>query len=371
MLDYKPISVTKYTDYNELKEAVEIEEEVTNYVPVPDSIHFDDDKYINDRWTFNENGLKSLFSATGIYGLFSTMKASDEPLLASGYLNHIMNQESTKKRLESKRLVISNGDVIGIVGSRYNPYSNRQFLDDLDFTRCNNNMELTKAVISNTKMTASFIEQFKGFYLKGGTDRTDIGQTFKNSWVGDSGLKSLVWALRAICTNGAMHRSEISNMRAYHTGDHGSMKSKLENIIELARDQYEVVKQRIETLLEIPYSDHTADRLLWNNAPINIIPDMKEDKLWNKTKKFGTPEDSVEELNRSINIVDGIPMKYGGVHTKAVWDSGYREKRSIYDFVEAFTEHAQTCNAQTQEEIEEDAGTLTSWIAKNKEVLLN
>ena len=43
----------------------------------------------------------------------------------------------------------------------------------------------------------------------------------------------------------------------------------------------------------------------------------------------------------------------------------------MYDFVEAFTEHAQTCDAQTQVEIEEGAGKLTAWIAKRKEVLLN
>ena len=74
MLNYNPIKVTKFNDYDDLRQAVEIEEEVTNYVPFPFQVNFKDDKYMNDRWTFNENGLKSLFSATGIYGLFSTMK---------------------------------------------------------------------------------------------------------------------------------------------------------------------------------------------------------------------------------------------------------------------------------------------------------
>ena len=168
-----------------------------------------------------------------------------------------------------------------------------------------------------------------------------------------------------------MHRSDVSNLRANHTGEKDSMKSKLKNIIVLARDQYEVIKQRIETLLDIPYTDDTADRLLWRNAPLSIIPDLKEKKLWNKEKRFSSPEDSVEDLHRSTQIVDRIPATYGGVHSNRVWNSSFREMRSMYDFVEAFTEHAQTCNAQTQVEIEEDAGKLTSWIAKNKEVLLN
>ena len=70
-------------------------------------------------------------------------------------------------------------------------------------------------------------------------------------------------------------------------------------------------------------------------------------------------------------IVDDIPMRYGGEHTHEIWNSSYRDKRSIYDFVEAFTEHAQTQDAETQIYMEEDAGHLTSWINKNKEVLLN
>tara|TARA_R100000687_G_scaffold69988_1_gene59509 strand:+ start:390 stop:1493 length:1104 start_codon:yes stop_codon:yes gene_type:complete len=367
MLNYNPIKVTKYEDYNVLREAVEVEDDVTSYVPVPHFLTFKDDKWINNQWTFNENGLKSLLSATGIYGLFSAMNASEEPTQASNYLNRIMLQEDIKKKFDNKRLVVSDGEVIGIVGSRYNPYSNRQFLDDLPIK----DMNMTRAVISNSKMTVSFTELFNGFHLRGGDDRTEIGQTFKNSWVGDSSLKSFIWTLRTVCTNGMMHRSDVSNMRAYHTGSFGSMKTKLDEIIELAKDQYKVIKGRIETLLEIPYTKDTADRLLWNKAPINIISDLKEKKLWNTDKKFNDAEESLEDLKRSIAIVDHIPMRYGGEHTHRIWNSSFREKRSMYDFVEAFTEHAQTCDPQTQIEIEEDAGHLTSWIAKHKEKLLN
>ena len=43
----------------------------------------------------------------------------------------------------------------------------------------------------------------------------------------------------------------------------------------------------------------------------------------------------------------------------------------MYHFIGAFTEFAQTQNADTQYQIEEEAGALTSWIHKNKAVLLN
>ena len=116
MLNYNPIKVTKYDSFPVLRQAVEVEDDVTSYVPVPTWITFQDDKWINDQWTFNENGLKSLLSATGIYGLFSAMSASEEPTQASNYLNKIMQQEDIRKKFESKRLVVSDGELIGIVG---------------------------------------------------------------------------------------------------------------------------------------------------------------------------------------------------------------------------------------------------------------
>ena len=161
MLDYNPIKVKKHKDYNILKEDVEVEEETTSYIPIPLYINFTEDKYINDKWTFNENGLKSLCQYTDIYGLFSAMNASEEPEIASKYLNRLMLQENIKKKLENKRFVVSGNEVIGVVGSRYTPYSNRQFLEDLP----TENMEMTRAVISNSKMTVSFTELFKGFLV--------------------------------------------------------------------------------------------------------------------------------------------------------------------------------------------------------------
>ena len=59
-------------------------------------------------------------------------------------------------------------------------------------------------------------------------------------------------------------------------------------------------------------------------------------------------------------------------HTKLdIEVSDYEGRRQFIGASEAFTEHAQTQDAETQIYMEEDAGHLTSWISKNKEVLLN
>ena len=46
MLNYNPIKVTKYDSFPVLRQAVEVEDDVTSYVPVPTWITFQDDKWI-------------------------------------------------------------------------------------------------------------------------------------------------------------------------------------------------------------------------------------------------------------------------------------------------------------------------------------
>ena len=160
-------------------------------------------------------------------------------------------------------------------------------------------------------------------------------------------------------------------MRIVHRGSMG-MKWRMQKMMEETRNQYLGVKERLETLLSIPFEDHTAKRLLSSNAPLSIIPELKEKKLWHTKKKFNSPDDSVRDLRRSIGVVQHSPIKYGGVHTQKIWDSTYRKgKRSMYHFIGAFTEFAQTQSPDVQYQIEEEAGDLTTWIHKNKEVLLN
>ena len=137
-------------------------------------------------------------------------------------------------------------------------------------------------------------------------------------------------------------------------------------MITLAKDQYEVIKERVKLLTQIPYANDTAKTFLQLEAPVDIIPQLRKEKLYNPKKKHVDVKAHNEDLNRSIKILDEVPQTYGGIHTDAVWNSVYRDKNSMYDYVESFTEYAQTCDAQTQEEIEEDAGKLISWISNNK-----
>ena len=369
MLKHKPIETQTYSSFEHLKHNVALEADQTSYTPVPMEIIFEDDQWINNKYNFNTHGIKALCQATNVNGLFSTMEAMEHPHMSSTFLNKLFDQQSVKNELASKRFVIIGDTIVGVVGSRYLPYSNSQFLEDLFRDNKNHSLELERAVVTNTKMTANFVEKHMGFKTKDGEDFTKIGLSLKNSGVGDAKIDGSLFSLRPECLNGMMHSLNIAYTSAKHTGMADVMKYKLDKIITLAKDQYEVVKDRVQTLTQIPYTNTTADTFLKLEAPVDILPQLKRDKLWTPKKKFSDVNTHHEDLSRSKKILDEVPTKYGGVHTLAVWNSVYRDQNSMYDWVEAFTEHAQTLPAEVQLEVEEGAGELTAWISDHKEEL--
>jgi len=369
MLKHKPIETQTYSSFEHLKHNVALEEDQTSYTHVPMEIIFEDDQWINNQYTFNTHGIKALCQATNVNGLFSTMEAMEHPHMSSTFLNKLFDQQSIKNELASKRLVVIDGTIVGVVGSRYLPYSNSQFLDDLFRDDKNDSLELERAVVTNTKMTANFAERSMGFNMKEGEDFTKIGISVRNSGVGDTKVGTNIFTLRPKCLNGMMHYVNKGSTSTKHTGMADLMKYKLDQIITLAKDQYEVVKERVQTLTQIPYTNTTADTFLKLEAPVDILPQLKRDKLWTPKKKFSDVNTHHEDLSRSKKILDEVPTKYGGAHTLAVWNSVYRDQNSMYEWVEAFTEHAQTLPAEVQLEVEQGAGELTAWISNHKEDL--
>jgi len=299
--------------------------------------------------------------------------APEGVLVATNFLNKLLTQDKVEKLLSHKQLIINNSTIIGVVSQQYNKYSNHRFLEDfVSNNETANTIDFERGMVKNTKMSLNWLDkEYTGIEIDGKLDRSRIGFYSGNSMVGDAPISSELNAFDTLCTNGMKLKTNLSSMRIVHRGSQG-MKWRMRKMLEETRNQYKAVKERLETLLEIPYEDHTAERLLSINAPLSIIPELKEKKLWHTKKKFNSPEDSVRDLKRSIGVVQHSPIKYGGIHTHNIWDSTFRKgKRSMYHFIGAFTEYAQTQSPEVQYQIEEEAGDLTSWIHKNKAVILN
>ena len=369
MLKHKPVMSRRFNNFNDLRHVVEHEEECTQYNHIPMEIIFQDDEYINNQYKFNTQGIKALCGATEVNGLFNAMDAVEEPHMSSTFLNTLINQDDIRNKLAGKRLVIVGDTIVGVVGSRYMPYSNRQFLDDLFKDNNNQTLALERATLTCTKMTANFVEQHQGFKMKDGEDYTKIGISVKNDGIGYVPVSSKIWTLRPKCLNGMMHLVDKGISYAKHTGIEEAMRSKLDRIITLAKDQYEVIQERVKTLTQVPYTNTTAKTFLQLQAPFDIIPEVKKQRLYNPKKKYADVLAHQKDLDRSIKVLDDIPTTYGGPHTLELWNSGYRDKHSMYDYVEAFTEHAQKRDEETQLEIEAGAGILTAWVNDHKEEL--
>ena len=381
MLEIQPTHNQRFNDLDSLRDYAQDEYEYTKYVPIGNGVlTMNNDKYIyngHDFLHFNEHGLKSLFTAIGINGLFPCMMATEEPNVSTDFINNLLKQDNIRRNLSNKQLIINNShnssQVIGVVSLQYNRYSNHKFLEDfVSKNETANTIDFERGMVKNTKMSLNWLDkEYTGIEIDGKLDRSRIGFYSGNSMVGDAPIGSALSVFDTLCTNGMKLKTNISSMRIVHRGSMG-MKWRMQKMMEETRNQYLGVKERLETLLSIPFEDHTAKRLLSSNAPLSIIPELKEKKLWHTKKKFNSPDDSVRDLKRSIGVVQHSPIKYGGVHTQKIWDSTYRKgKRSMYHFIGAFTEFAQTQSPDVQYQIEEEAGDLTSWIHKNKVVLLN
>jgi len=377
MLNIQPTQSTKFEDLDSLRDYAQNEHDAIKYVPIDHGrLQMQDDRLIfngHDFLKFNEHGIKSLFTAIGVNGLYPCMMAPKDPLVASHFVTKLLLQDNVERILSNKQLIINNDTIIGVVSNQYNRYSNHRFLED--FVSKNdiaNTIDFERGMVKNTKMSLNWLDkEYTGIEIDGKLDRSRIGFYSGNSMVGDAPIGSALSIFDTLCTNGMKIKSNINSMRIVHRGSMG-MKWRMQKMMEETRNQYKAVKERLETLLEIPFEDHTAERLLSSNAPLSIIPELKEKKLWSTKKKFKSPEDSVMDLKRSIGVVQHSPIKYGGIHTHKIWDSHYRKgNRSMYHFVGAFTEFAQTQTPEVQYQIEEEAGELTSWIHKNKAVLLN
>ena len=64
-------------------------------------------------------------------------------------------------------------------------------------------------------------------------------------------------------------------------------------------------------------------------------------------------------------LIGLIPPHFGGADSGKVFDSSFRDKTTVFDFVNVFTEYAKTQRPARKLEIEERAGTLAKHIADN------
>jgi len=380
MLDLVENHVQRFDELDELVDYCKDEHEDVFYLPNDGDtfymvngrkIHSTGNTLPMEGCNITEPGIKAVFTKMGVPGLFPSMMAPNETHVTSNFVNKLLDEPSIKRNLSNQQFIIDSrhpdNPIIGMVSKTYLKYSNHSFLDHFLSGNNNHDLDFTRALVDNTKMTIKWSEKkFSGIEIDGRPDRVKLGLYSGNSMIGNATLYFLLSVLDALCTNGIMLPKSIGGSRIVHKGDR-IWSSEVENMVNDTRKSYDRVLSQIQTTLNIPFNDDNIRIMLENDAPIDIPRDSRvPHKYWTTKRKFADNVESNHALDNSINFVKRIPYNFGGYHTNKIFNSPYRKgNTSMYHFIGAFTEYAQEQPVREQYRIEEEAGELVNWFDKN------
>lgn len=342
----------------------------TEYVPIEGNQLIMTNSGTLNGWTFAYKGIEDICKDISLPSLAKSLHTKTINHWDSyEYFNAVMATEESQRKLKKKRLVVEDGCIIGTVGSKYVHYPNSEFLTDIakivpsDYT-------FTGGNVVGSKMRVNFGSESLSFDVKGRVnDKIVPGIQFRTSHVGDTVIGALVRLYRYKCLNGMTITDTKSDNRAYHVGD--DLRYKLSLMTQRTNNSLSKVQERIDRLLGIDYIlGESAGDLLYNNAPVRILPEHKKrSALFNPKTKYKDEKVRDEVLLNSIKILDNIPNDHGGPISREIWNSSFRERKSYFDWTESFTEAAQSYSIEEQNLIEEEAGVLSSYIYDNATLL--
>ena len=120
--------------------------------------------------------------------------------------------------------------------------------------------------------------------------------------------------------------------------------------------------------MAIDFDPESLARMKMSQKVFDVIPGsrsgiMQEHRI---PKRRKTRMTRAEQTEYEASIIDHIPKTFAGKYASRVFNSPHRENATMFDFINIFTEYAQTRPIHERLEIEERAGVLAALIVKNK-----
>jgi hypothetical protein len=287
-------------------------------------------------------------------------------------------------KLENDKFVIDKerNTIIGMVSGSYVAYDNKTFLDEvlrlLDTGASQDNFDFKEAYAINTELTIRFTSEVRHGSVSGkggiGEDRSNLGLDFKNSMVGTSAVRINYFLERLACANGMMVPAANSINRVYHSGQRQSFDERLNNCFREVHRKLDTVVEMLHTLGAIEYSPH---RLAMDETAaeqiFGLIPALKSQVCEFARLHLAYPQNSTEadkkaiKLKHDASVIDAIPDYFSSLSgQRDIFDSYFRDKVTLFDFLNIFTEFAKRQSLSRKLEIEENAGKLAKYIADHK-----
>lgn len=340
---------------------------------------------IGDRlYRFNEDSFVALCRLAGTGPDF--LKGLKGNGLASKVLNDVLCSGSINRDIETLEMVCDedNRQVIGFVSNRFYGYSNKTFLSDV--RRCIDPVPSEKALFPsigkfsfnaghsiNTRMYLRLTSEHCGGVVQGrggtGEDRSEIGLQAFNSMAGGQAVRFSYFVHRLICANGLTAPVAAGAGRVTHTGPADSFNQRLKAASDEVLRGVTNAARMVETLGSLRFdsrklAQHLDPKELFSILPGNELKSQcKRQVPSDRLAQIQDPK--VRRLERDALTIEQIPKAIGDAEGLAVFRSSYRDSASMYDFINLFTAHAKTLPLADRLRVEERAGTVADWIAKN------
>jgi len=387
---YQPVKEESFRSLEKLKEAARKEENAIVRIPVggilKHGVQFSDDEYFGVGDTvlhFNQNGIRSFCSFLGIR--LDTLELLEQRDLACEVLNDLLAQRIVRDRLRTKQLVVDerSNEIVGMLSESYVGYSNFQLLTDTEkllFPKAKHvtlfpddgDFVFKGGYSVNTQLSLRFTIKEKAGVIKGrggqGDDVTDLGFQLKNSMVGDSSVNINFFLYRKICANGLVSPAGSTVNRIFHSGKQQGFSIRLGKAFSEIRRRIGQAGTMVKQLAALEFSPELLAKAGASDMIFGIIRGSKREIIA-RFKIPNSPRDGNRKENRTAReaaIIAHIPGIYAGELSRKVFESSWRDNASMFDFINVFTEYAKDLGPKDKIEIEEKAGALADWIARNK-----
>ena len=386
----EPIVETRFKSLKDVDGWISGNEDRLERVSIRDWIErgarFFDDEYFGDEGRFlrfNQNGIRVLLQKLGLR--FDTLQRVERPGLISELLNDLMSQQDIIERFEDHDFVVNarSDTVLGAVSKSYVFYSNQDFIQDIQDLLSGGQIAFfpkdslgrfryVNGFSVNTQLFLRFILRVESGRVTGpggeGEDVTEIGIQFKNSMVGDAAVSIQYFVHRLLCANGLIVPAGASHARVFHSGKRRNFVKRLERSFREVERKIGSTATGVKSLMSMDFDPESLVRTNLTPKVFDIIPGsrsriMAEHRI---PKRQKTRMTRGEQTEYEASIIDHIPKTFAGKYASRVFNSPYRTNATMFDFINIFTEYAQTKAIHRQLEMEERAGVLADQIVKNK-----
>lgn len=366
MIKTQEIKEYFFEDFNEVVSHTEKEKQnivlisLKDFIGDSSKVLFREDEYLsspNGLLRFNTNGLRSLCSVLFVPEYFLQTLRKDN--LSSEVINDCLTDHMIKK-LKGMQAVYDteNSVVIGLVSDSYVSYSNNSLIKDLNVEALlDNDFSLQEAVFINTRMYLKLISNEiyinnKLFSDPNVKDTIHFGVVLQNSMVGNNAIRFDLLSYRLICSNGLIKQASRELNSVYHTGNLDTLKKRMSSRMGKRIQDLPQWKKDTEKLLKIEFSLGS----FYKAGGFEVL-----EKVGLLTKPEERRKKTEEYYSR---ILDELIDKQ--IWSKKVFRSPFRERVTMWDLVNVFTELA---NRQTtlggKIEMQRNAGKLADWVLDN------